>query len=132
MQEYLQLARQHNIPIFVLATIVVTALVLRRIRSSRPWWLLWGGYSAAACGLLLTLRTPAATLTFHDAVPTFHDSKSAQDPLSPNEPAPFPNTIESNIQVVQPILKTVEDIKRFLGSGDRPTLVEVYSDFGFD
>lgn len=125
MQEYLQLARQHNIPIFVLATIAVTALVLRRIRSSRPWWLLWGGYSAAACGLLLTLRTPAATLTFHD-------SKPVQGSLSPNEPAPFPNTIESNMQVVQPILKTVEDIKGFLGSGDRPTLVEVYSDFGFD
>jgi hypothetical protein len=123
MQEYFQLVRQHNIPIFVLATIAVTAFVLRRIRPSRPWWLLWVGYSAFACGLLLTLRTPAATLTFHDGVPT-QGSPSADEPM--------PNAIDSTMQLVLPTLTTVEDIKGFLGSGDRPTLVEVYSDFGFD
>ena len=123
MAEYYQWVRQHNVLIFVLAGIAAGAVLLRYRRLSRKWWLLWSGWSAVACGLLFNLHTPAATLTSHAQLETRNRPSETETPQQTND--------TSNIlQFAEPTPQTIEDIHALLKGGDRPTLVEVYSDFG--
>lgn len=93
----------------------LAALVRFRPRSVRVW-ALW----AVAVGLgvigSVAVRTPAASLSEHAVWGDEH----APDPDAPRRMA---------YQELQ--LGTVDDVRAMLRQGGKPTLVEVYSDWGF-
>ena len=125
MSEYLQLFRQNNILIALVFLVVGGAAFLWYRRLGSKWWKLWACYSLVAAGLLVSLHTPAATLTDHFTPRGSAEGNSSVGPLA-DKSAPGswqPREFEP---------KTVEEIQDLLRTGGKPTLVEVYSDYGLD
>lgn len=123
MSAHLEVFRQNNI-LIALAVLVVGGAVFLWYRGlGFRWWKLWACYSLVAGGLLLFLRTPAATLTDHYVPRDLEGRDSAAGPVA--------NTFAPNwwqAKKFEP--QSVAEIRDLLRTGGKPTLVEVYSDYG--
>jgi hypothetical protein len=105
-----QWLHQHDLLLLGLGIIAATGLLpLLRRRSPRAW-LLWLGVTGLTLAGLFSLRTSNASVTEHDG--------------------PAPEALEAQLLYMEPDLKSVEAIEQLLADGKKPTLVEVYSDYG--
>jgi hypothetical protein len=97
-----QWVHQHDaLLVLALALAVSLAMLLRYLRRSARHWVAWGVAAGLGVAAALAARTPAASLSGH--------APAAYEELS---------------------VASVEDVRALLGRGGKPTLVEVYSDYG--
>jgi hypothetical protein len=113
-----QWAHQHDLLLVCAAVIACTGLLLVFRRPKYRWWLSWIGMTAACSFAVASLRTPAASLYVHpaNAAPT----NSAIDTGDYPGPADYS----------EPDLGSMEAIASAIAGSTKPTLVEIYSDFG--
>ena len=105
---------QHSFLLLLMAVLGGTALVLLVKRRSYWLWSVWFGLALAATGTVFLLRTPAASVSEHLSQPA----------IKGNETAFLPAYHE----LVG--LGSEEQIGALLAAGPKPTLVEVYVDYG--
>jgi hypothetical protein len=115
MHTFSQWAHQHNLLLLGVSLIAITGLLPVLRRRSLRMWLLWLGFTGLIAAGLFSLRTSNASVTEH-AQPAPADSELQQP--------------ETAVLYTEPDLKSVEAIEHFLAEGGKPTLVEIYSDFG--
>jgi hypothetical protein len=119
MNTFSQWAHQHDLLLVCAAVIAGAGLLLVFLRPRWRWWFGWLG-AAASCGVAaVALRTPAASLYEHP------------DPLAPT----FALADEGTLMVEfvgysEPDLGSIEAIEQAIAGGTKPTLVEIYADFG--
>src|SRR5262245_2934669 len=113
-----QWVHQHNLLLLCAAAVGGSGLLLLVFRWRSPrLWLLWSGVTASCVAALLSLRTPAASVSEH--------TDPGPAAASPEGMAPA-----AALSYSEPDLKTVEAIDGLIAAGAKPTLVEVYSDWG--
>jgi hypothetical protein len=116
MSTFGQWLHQHEVLIVLALVLGVGLGLLVRYRSwSVRWWAAWS--ATAGLGVLATvaLRTPPASLSEHNSV----DLAQQGVPL------------EAVFAHDTPDFESVEDIRTLLASAEKPTLVEIYADYGF-
>jgi hypothetical protein len=119
----IQFVNQYFLLLVPLVLLAVGALFLVHLRRSRRWWLVWGVCATLIVGTLLWLRSPPATITqFRRAGTENGETLNLQGPAS--------DAVVSQVsEVFAP--GTLADIRAAIGSsGSKPTLVELYTDFG--
>ena len=106
---------QHSFLLLLMAVLGGTAIVL--LVKRRPYWLwsVWVGLALTAAGTVFLLRTPAASVSEHLPQPAIEGKKTASLP--------------AYHELVG--LDSEEQIEALLAAGPKPTLVEVYVDYGF-
>ncbi len=97
--------------LLIAAVLVVTSFVLIYHPRSRLLWSIAAGLVLSAVVAAIVLRTPSASMTEH---------RQSEKEL----------TAESGALKEEKRLESVEEIESLLASGDKPTLVELYSDYG--
>jgi len=108
-----QWLHQHDLVLLGLGIIAVTGLLPLLGRRSPRSWLLWLCITVLTLAGLFSLRTSDASVTEHAG--------------------PAPEALETQLTQLlysEPDLKLVEAIEQMLADGKKPTLVEVYSDYG--
>jgi hypothetical protein len=114
MNSVSQWLHQHDALLLMILVLGVTFTLIAyyRRRSVLLWtvWVLAVGLGTSAA---FAIRTPAASLSEHT--------------VQPDVTTPTPAT---GVAYEEPIVKSVEDIQSLLGRGGKPTLVEIYADFG--
>ena len=115
MNSVSQWVHQHDaLLLLVLVLGVSFALILSYRRRSVRLWTVWAVAAGLGTSAAFAIRTPAASLSEH---------------IVPEDPTPDASpTTRSTYE--EPTLKSVEDIRSLLGRGGKPTLVEIYADFG--
>ncbi len=98
-------------------------LVAFRWRSPRLW-LAWLGFAGISLATLLALRTPAASLSEHQG-------PGGGETVSTAAANPGSDISVVTLQYSEPDLGSVEAIEKMLVAAGKPTLVEVYADYGF-
>ena len=119
-----RLLHQNNLLILGAGLLLAVAVVLVCRRLSWRWWLGWVALGVVVAGGLLGLRTPAATLSYHQAPPP---PDAAPAPEAPGQPLAAETTVlpsEFTPTTAAGIASTLA------ASGGKPTLVEIYADFG--
>ena len=123
MNTFSQWVHQHNLLLLCAAVVAGTGVLLAFRWRSLRLWLAWLSLAGISLATLLTLRTPAASLTEHR-------------PAADVESVPFAAADHESIvssgatEYSQPDLESVAAIEKMLASGGKPTLVEVYADYG--
>ena len=113
-----QWVHQHNVLLLCAALVGGTCLILIfRCRSLRLW-LLWSGLTVASLAALAALRTPAASISEHQAP---ESATTARDAAQPRERV---------IAYSEPDLNSVDAIEEVIARAGKPTLVELYADYG--
>jgi hypothetical protein len=114
MNSVSQWVHQHDALLLMILVLGVSfALLLAYRRRSVRLWSVWVIAAGLGTSAALAIRTPAASLSEH-TVPA-------------DDTAPAPTTAST---YEEPTVKSVEDIRSLLAKGGKPTLVEIYSDFG--
>jgi hypothetical protein len=94
-------------------------------RARRRWWLAWGGLAVVLVAGFFSLRTPAATVTEFQPVPSPVVEEAGTETVSAEAFAALVKVGET------PQFTSAEEVRRFLtSSGGKPTLVDFYTDFG--
>jgi hypothetical protein len=118
MNTFSQWVHQHDLLLVCAAVVGGAGLVLVYCRPKLRWWLAWLGLATACSVAGLALRTPAATLYEHPESPSTASLPTETTAMMP--PA------ESS----EPDLSSVEAVEEAIAGAGKPTLVEVYADFG--
>jgi thiol:disulfide interchange protein len=106
-----QFLNQYVLLLLPILLLVAWAAWLAAHRGSRKWWVVWLCLCVGLFAGIRTVRTPAATLTFFG---------TAEKGEAPGQEGP---------QVLQ--FTRPQDVRKAIAnSGGKPTLVEVYADFG--
>lgn len=107
---------QHSFLLLVVAVVSGTAVPLLVRRRSRWLWSAWAGLILAAAGSLIVLRTPAATVSEHLPGESVLSTTGAD--------------VGSLLAYRELSLESEHQIEQVLAAGPKPTLVEVYVDYG--
>jgi hypothetical protein len=113
-----QWVHQHDLLLVGAAVITVTGLLLVLRRPNLRWWLAWFGMTAACSFIFATLRTPATSLYVHAENAALSNSSAAE------------GGILDMVGYSEPDLGSIEAIESALAQSEKPTLIEIYSDFG--
>ncbi|MCE7981367.1 MAG: LPXTG cell wall anchor domain-containing protein [Caldilinea sp. CFX5] len=98
--------QQHNILLLLGVSVLLAGLLILRFRRRSPyWWGAWGGIVIVVIITLFMLRT---------------------SPMSISEQLP------ASIEPLEQYLTFVAAIEALVTTGDKPTLVEFYVDYGFN
>lgn len=123
MNTFSQWVHQHDLLLLCAAVVGSTGvLVAFRWRSPRLW-AAWLGLTGISLAVLLALRTPAASLSEHRGPHGVTTVGSGEVDQGAGIPVTTPEYSELN-------LGSVEAIKQTIAAGGKPTLVEVYADYG--
>ncbi|HLW64564.1 MAG TPA: hypothetical protein VKS79_04530 [Gemmataceae bacterium] len=119
MFTFSQWLHQHEILLACAALVLfVTVILILRWRSI--WmWLVWFAISGMSVGALMVLRTPAATVSEYRGPETEHISYEGL------------NVQSITFAYSEPAPKSVEEIEKLVGQVGKPTLLEIYADYGF-
>lgn len=117
MSTFGQWIHQHDLLLLCVAIVGASGMVLVFRWRSLHLWLIWLGLAGISLAGLLALRTPAATLSEHREASDATSGLGANDSLQATESS-------------EPVLGSVEAIEKLIAGGGKPTLVEVYADFG--
>jgi hypothetical protein len=115
MFTFSQWLHQHEILLLCAALILfVTVVLILRWRSI--WmWVVWFAISGMSVGALMALRTPAASVSEYGGPDTEIFAYNIQD---------------FTLAQIEPTPKSVEEIEKLVGQVGKPTLLEVYADWG--
>jgi hypothetical protein len=113
-----QSLHEHDVLLAFAVALAITAAVFWGRRVRRRWWLTWGAGLGACLALAVALRTPTATISEFRA--SANEDERASGP-----------GLEVGRVTDSPDLDSVEAIRRLIASGSKPTLLELYSDYGF-
>jgi phosphoglycerol transferase MdoB-like AlkP superfamily enzyme len=115
-----QWIHQHDFLLLVCALLLGSLFVLSWFRLwTKRTLIVWSGLAALAVVVLLGLRTPAATV-----------SEVSGEPATANASTKT-NTTNSAVATERELtFSSMEAIEAYLQRGEKPTLVEFYSDFG--
>jgi hypothetical protein len=110
-----QWLHQHEI-LLVCAALILFVTVVLILRWRAIWmWFVWFAVCGASISVLVMLRTSAASVSEHDKPDT---ALVAYDGLTFAYSEPSPNS--------------VEEIEKLVGQPGKPTLLEIYADWGLD
>jgi thiol:disulfide interchange protein len=117
MSTFTQWVHQHNLMLLIAAVLVLTSFVLLHHPRSRLLWSIVAGLVVSCLVAAIALRTPSASITEH---------RGSENELTEE-------TGENALREIseEKRLDSVDAIEALLASGDKPTLVEVYADYGF-
>jgi len=108
-----QWLQQHDFLVFVSVTLAGSAILISMLRRwTRRALAVWMGLLLLAVASVIALRTPSASVSVAS-------ESEPRDDLAPSAPAYEELSLASE-----------EAIQNFIQSGGKPTLVEIYSDFG--
>jgi hypothetical protein len=107
---------QHDLMLLIAALLVITSIVLLHHRRSRLLWCVAAALGVSLVVAAIVLRTPSASITEHRR--TENELTAADD---------FRQGLVRNEETQ---LGSIEQIEALLASGDKPTLVELYADYG--
>ena len=116
MFTFSQWLHQHEILLVCAALILLVTIVLILRWRSIWMWLVWFAISGMSVGALVALRTPAATVSEYRGPDTEILAYDIQG---------------STLAHIEPTPKTVEEIEKLVGQPGKPTLLEIYADYGF-
>ena len=120
MSDPSQWIHQHSFLLLVCALLLAGLVIISWFRLwTRRTLMIWGGAAVLAAVMLLGLRTPPATVS------EVLDKPAADDALDKTS---VMNSVVSTDRLLD--FSSVEDIEVYLRAGEKPTLVEFYSDFG--
>jgi hypothetical protein len=119
MNTFSQWVHQHDLLLLCAAVLTVIAILFGYLRLRLRWWLGWFGGVSLVCVAAVALRTPAASVYDHEDRPITSDLLADADELT-TELAAYS----------EPDLNSVDAIEKTLAESRKPTLVEVYTDYG--
>jgi predicted membrane metal-binding protein len=120
MNTFSQWLHQHDILIIISVILLGSALFL----SWQQKWtkrnrIIWGTGVLLGAASIFALRTPSVSIV---GTPTNINVANAY--------APSDLTPPSATAVANPVSESIAEIEALIQDGDKPTLVEIYSDFG--
>lgn len=119
MDTFSQWIHQHSFLLLICALLLGGLILLSWFRLwTRRSLMIWGGAAVLSVVLLLGLRTPGATV-----------SETVSEPATNNTVSKTKNVENSAVSTELDFTSTA-DIEAYLQNGEKPTLVEFYSDFG--
>jgi hypothetical protein len=108
---------EHSFLLLVVAAVGCTAVPLLVRRWPRWVWPAWAGFALFAVGgTVFLLHTPPATVSEHRP-------RTSAFPITADR-------TDSRLDYRELSLKSEEEIEELLAAGPKPTLVEVYVDYG--
>ena len=115
-----QWLHQHDILIIISVILLGSALFLSwQKRWTKRNRIIWGTGVLLGVAATFALRTPSISIT--GTSPSINIA---------NAYAPSDLTPPSATAVENPVSESIEEIEALVQEGDKPTLVEIYSDFG--
>jgi hypothetical protein len=115
-----QWIHQHDFLILVCALLFASLFLLLRFRLwTGRTLIIWSSLLILAVVMLLGLRTPPATV-----------SEALVEPVVANALTTTNTTTSASLTDALLIFSSIDEIEAYLQSGEKPTLVEFYSDFG--
>jgi hypothetical protein len=110
---------QHSVLLAGGALVGLLTLLLVSHRRTLRHWLIWSVAVGTYAAVVFLLRTPAASISEH------HEPTVAANSRPTGLP-PVASRVKDEVE-----LASVEAIREMLGTGGKPTLVELYVDYGF-